>query len=220
MNKLKEKYIEDLRSPVYYDGKVRPRFRWYDTFETFQESDHNNSRLNDCTDLWFISDHHFSHKNIITYSKRPFATVAEMNSFMIEQHNNTIGEDDVVIFVGDFSFANHNYTKKNIFSRMNGYKILILGNHDVHRNKFKDFGYDEVYVCKELVINDLKILVTHFPLLKVDNGELNIHGHLHVGHKEKTDLSTHFNVNCEFINYTPIHIDKILNQFNERLNTE
>lgn len=206
---LKEKYLNYLKEPIVdYNDRVRKRFYGVDTFEKFEES--INSKLDDFEgNIYFISDHHFNHKNIIRFSDRPFVDLHSMETFLIDQHNDIVKDDDIVIFVGDFGFCG-NTVGKELLSRMNGYKIIVLGNHDVYHGKIKNFGYDELYVLKELVYNNQKLVITHFPFLGVEDTHLNIHGHVHKGGHYDTEYTNHFNVNCEFINYSPIHIDKIL----------
>ena len=207
---LKKKYIKWLKAPVYYHGKCRPRFYGTDFLEKFDEFDESTSKLNKFDgDIWFVSDHHFNHKNIITYSERPFRTTFVMENKLVELHNMVVKPEDVVIMVGDFAFAGSKEGKR-ILERLNGYKVFIIGNHDVYHNKFKDFGYDEVYVCKELIYDGVTFNITHYPMME-ETEDLNIHGHVHVG-KEIFVGDHHFNVNCEFINFTPIHIDNILKQ--------
>ena len=50
--------------------------------------------------VFFVSDTHFFHKNIIKDCDRPFADVDEMNQFMIDRWNEAVGPDDIVIHVG------------------------------------------------------------------------------------------------------------------------
>ena len=215
---LKQKYIKWLKVPVYYDGKCRPRYWGADYFEEFEEFDESISKLNDFTgDIWFISDHHFNHKNIIKYSERPFSTTFVMENKMVELHNMVVKPEDIVILVGDFGFCGTKVGKE-ILKRLNGYKIFILGNHDVYHNKFKNFGYDEVYVCKTFDYDGVTLNMTHYPMCEETEG-LNIHGHVHKG-KNIFVGDHHFNVNCEFINYTPIHIDNILKQVRSKDDTE
>ena len=77
--------------------------------------------------LYFTSDHHFWHNNIIKFCKRPFASVEEMNKTMIQNWNNTVSTEDTIYYLGDFSMAARLaeiYTPK-----LNGIKYLVPGNH-------------------------------------------------------------------------------------------
>jgi calcineurin-like phosphoesterase family protein len=84
------------------------------------------------TRKFYISDTHFSHENIIRYSKRPFTSIDEMNEFMIAEWNSTVKDHDIVYHLGDFACGSPEGAAE-IFSRLRGRKILILGNHDVRR---------------------------------------------------------------------------------------
>ena len=55
--------------------------------------------------IFFTSDHHFYHSNIIKYCQRPFHSVEEMNEEMIRRWNSVVGVDDTVYYLGDFSLA-------------------------------------------------------------------------------------------------------------------
>jgi len=72
------------------------------------------------------SDHHFSHKNIITYCKRPFKSVEHMNQELIRRWNERVAKDDLVIHLGDFAFKN----VQHFIDSLNGYIIFIKGSHD------------------------------------------------------------------------------------------
>lgn len=105
--------------------------------------------------LYFTSDHHFWHTNIIKYCNRPFVSVEEMNEALIQNWNDLVLPEDEVYYLGDFSMAARPveiYT-----SRLNGIKYLVPGNHDFchsynnksrkleHRSKwvkqFQDWGW-------------------------------------------------------------------------------
>jgi len=57
---------------------------------------------------WFISDTHFSHKNIIKYAGRPYTTVEEMNRSLIDNWNQCVEAEDQVFFLGDFGLEMSN----------------------------------------------------------------------------------------------------------------
>src|SRR6185503_2555547 len=82
--------------------------------------------------IWFISDTHFNHNNIIKYSNRPFFSVQEMNETMISNWNNCVAPGETIFHLGDFMCGKRGDVEgiKNLVSRLNGTKVLILGNHD------------------------------------------------------------------------------------------
>lgn len=95
--------------------------------------------------VFFTSDHHFGHNLIIDFESRPFAGAEEMDKVMIANWNAVVGKEDTVFHLGDFSFRNQEDTR-SIVAALNGYKILILGNHDRGRgrNWWLEAGFDEV----------------------------------------------------------------------------
>lgn len=78
--------------------------------------------------IWFSSDYHLGHKNIIKYDKRPFKNIDVMNEAIIANHNSVVNVDDDFYFLGDFSF-NDKRTEEWL-QRINGNKFFIRGNHD------------------------------------------------------------------------------------------
>lgn len=109
-------------------------------------------------DTWIISDHHLNHKNIcsfepcrLVYKELGFVTIEDM---LIHNHNKVVKKDDLVVFLGDFSF---NSPEKWI-KKFNGRKILILGNHDRKSTQaYKDFDY----VVRGIEIDYNDQLLTH-----------------------------------------------------------
>lgn len=85
--------------------------------------------MNTQHDSWVISDTHFGHDKIITYDKRPFKTGKEMDEAMIKNWNSVVKPNDTIYHLGDFAFHTEDAVC-NILERLNGNKILILGNHD------------------------------------------------------------------------------------------
>lgn len=83
--------------------------------------------------IYVTSDNHFGHEKIMEYEHRPFNSVAEMDSSMIDNWNRVVCRDDYVIHFGDFSLLPPDITIR-IVKELQGKIILINGNHD-HRSR-------------------------------------------------------------------------------------
>lgn len=163
--------------------------------------------------LWFTSDNHFGHKNIIKYSNRPFESVEEMDEKMIEAHNAVVKPDDEVWFLGDFSFW-PGPTIAGISHRLNGEKHFVWGNHDKALHIYKDMANFRSYQdYKELNWNGQKIVLFHFGQRvwnQSHRGSWHLFGHSH-GTLPPRGKSVDVGVDAKFIHdeYRPTHIDEI-----------
>lgn len=78
--------------------------------------------------IYFTSDLHIYHANVIKYCARPFTSVEQMNEMLVKNWNDTVGPDDTVYCLGDFAMA---FRPVETFTRrLNGIKYLVPGNHD------------------------------------------------------------------------------------------
>ncbi len=158
--------------------------------------------------IYTIGDTHFNHHNIIEYCERPFHNEYQMNEALISNWNAVITNHDTVIHVGDFKFKIQN-TDDEIMQRLNGYKVLVMGNHDRGSvSMYKRYGFHEVYKKKNLYIGNF--IFSHRPIKQnsLPYDKINIHGHVHNNKWFRYDFF-HFNVSCEVIEYTPISLDVI-----------
>lgn len=129
--------------------------------------------------IFVTSDTHFSHKNILVYeaANRPFKNKEEMDRVLIQRWNSVVRPCDVVFHLGDFAFAGKTIIK-NIMSRLNGRKFLLLGNHDRYKKiDWTDVGFDRVF--KNPFKMDGRFIFSHEPLDVVPDGTINIYGHVH-----------------------------------------
>lgn len=129
-----------------------------------------------------ISDTHFGHDNVIKYTNRPFKDVEEMNERLVELWNQAVGDDDYVIFLGDFALGQ----KENIYkysSKLNGHKTIILGNHDRRKDFYLKAGFEQAVKRLDIPATEsglgFDLVFTHHPLLGIKQNERNIHGHIH-----------------------------------------
>lgn len=125
--------------------------------------------------VYFISDLHFHHKNILKFEgdNRPFSSVEEMDEELVKRWNDKVTNRDKVFVLGDFAFG----SDISIAGRLNGNKILVMGNHD-YKNADEYLKYfTKVYGCTQYK----GYLLTHIPVHRSQKYRYkgNIHGHLH-----------------------------------------
>jgi len=78
--------------------------------------------------IFFTSDTHFGHANIIRHCVRPFENVTTMDEALIKNWNACVSKVDTIYHLGDFVWRKDrvDYYK----SRLNGKLILLKGSHD------------------------------------------------------------------------------------------
>jgi calcineurin-like phosphoesterase family protein len=168
------------------------------------------------SNIFFSSDHHINHNNIIKYSNRPFANVDEMNEALVENHNKIVKPKDLVFFLGDFLFTKDFYDYEKWIRRFNGNKVLILGNHDnVEEGDLSIptyFRIHEWYIEKGHLIT-----LSHFPQLswnKSHFGSFNLHGHHH-GNLPFDPKVRRMDVGVDCNNFTPFEWSEIKEKLNQ-----
>src|SRR4051812_35690521 len=88
--------------------------------------------------LYFSSDPHYFHKNILKYCHRPFADAPEMDNELVRLWNETVPVDGTVCLLGDLAMGGAKPLLP-IIKRLNGRKFLVPGNHDNRLFDNKEF---------------------------------------------------------------------------------
>lgn len=167
--------------------------------------------------IYFTSDTHFNHSNIIKYCNRPFNNINNMNNTIINNWNNTVKSDDIVYHLGDFCLSSDEEIK-NIFNKLNGHIILIRGNHDRKPVKFyENIGF-KVLTHAPIILDEYKLMLSHVPLpdTKIKDGYLNLHGHIHnkkisQDYPNNYSENKHINLSVDVTEFKPISLDEINN---------
>ena len=157
---------------------------------------------------YFISDIHFGHKNIIRFCDRPFGSVSEMNSEIIEKWNSIVTDVDRVFVVGDVFLCSPEEAKSYI-KKLNGHKILIKGNHDLSKSVMLEAGFDEYHRSYDYTMPDGRVaLLKHYPVpdCLLDMYDLMIHGHIHISERVR---GKKINVSCDIWEFTPISVETL-----------
>ncbi len=134
--------------------------------------------------VFFTSDTHFNHSNIIRFCRRPFKDVNCMNETLIGNWNSVVGTDDVIFHLGDFCLGGAaEWTR--ILDRLNGRIYLILGNHDmknIRQGFLERFEHVTQQMCIE--VKRQQIVLNHNPFLCYGGSYAKtwqLFGHVHSG---------------------------------------
>jgi calcineurin-like phosphoesterase family protein len=156
---------------------------------------------------FFTADWHLGHEKAIGYDQRPFKTISHMHEVLITRYNATVPPMGVCYFLGDVGNKTEEITK--VLARLQGTKVLLLGNHDKGMTTMYNCGFDVVLYSASFFIGKHRVTMSHCPLLGVyredtvgmtksdgenwhgesrdkhrmsaikDEGQFHLHGHIH-----------------------------------------
>lgn len=139
--------------------------------------------------IYFMSDLHYNHKNMIDIAHRPFESIDEMNDYIRGELYSTLTSDDMLFDLGDLIWRENETTYKELRDSIPCGVYKILGNHDdaelYTRFKRADFRLVEQYLnlsIKNTPVGNLQISLFHFPIEDFDHmyhGGLHLFGHVH-----------------------------------------
>jgi len=166
--------------------------------------------------IYFTGDTHFGHTGAIEFCKRPFKDVEEMDEELIRRWNVCVGKEDMIFHLGDFAFYGATKTRA-ILKRLNGFKILVVGNHDHRDRKMVELGFDLAVPYGSLNIEGKVYRLSHYPFkgqshdkrdfsdraLEDNKIDHLIHGHVHDTWKRKNRM---VNVGVDVWDYAPVSL--------------
>ncbi len=165
---------------------------------------------------FFTSDTHLNQQRTLQLSKRPFATLQEMNNTIVQNWNKIVKQNDTVIHLGDFGDL-------SFLDKLNGKIILLLGNYERDDKQFSKIIQPYVKSGKvklktkpfTLKIGQNTFQLTHQPSLNVeDRKNFELYGHVHKIFCKRNAL----NVGVQCHNYKPISVQELLFWKNAILN--
>ena len=72
--------------------------------------------------IFFTSDLHFGHENVLRFDHRPFASVEEMDDELIRRWNAKVAPGDLVYVLGDLIWKSRNDDAPGLLRSLNGQK--------------------------------------------------------------------------------------------------
>ncbi len=183
--------------------------------------------------VFFTSDLHFGHENVLRFDNRPFSSVEEMDAELVRRWNTKVGKGDLVYVLGDLIWKSRNGDAHNLIKSLNGQIILIKGNHDrfLHNAQAKAAlagikDYDDI--CVTLEDGSVRRCILSHYFIPFYNGHryqaIHLHGHSHFTDEADLELkmakelneigfkSEIYNVGCMYWDYAPVTLDEILSQ--------
>lgn len=113
--------------------------------------------------IFFTSDWHVGHDNVIKFDKRPFDDTHHMHRVLINNYNSSVTDNDICYFAGDMGFCKSD-TLAKIMEELNGTKVLLLGNHDRNTYSMYAQGFDVVLNTAVFYIGKSRVSISHCPL--------------------------------------------------------
>lgn len=171
---------------------------------------------------YYISDTHFGHENLLKLSGRPFSSVEKMDEAMIENWNSKVKRSDTVYIIGDLIYKSAR-SPEWYLDRLNGKKILILGNHDdswlrrIDASKY----FAEVTRLMEATVGGKHVMFCHYPMLewrdsrKVGSRKLGylIYGHTHNKvsplYRPLFEIGNALNAGADINGYAPVTFEEL-----------
>ena len=168
------------------------------------------------SEVWFTSDTHFGHGNIITHMGRPFENVQEMDDAIVANWNAVVKRGDRVYFLGDFCLGD----PAPYFKRLNGQIHFVRGNHD----KAKDAVYQQ-YCTTFNEVNTVKwdghrFFLSHYAHRvwpQSHRGAFHLYGHSHGmldEHGRSCDVGT------DPWGFSPVHVGTIFEKLSNRMSVD
>lgn len=164
--------------------------------------------------IWFISDTHFNHANVIKYDDRPFSSIEEHDSVIISNWNDYVKPKETVFFLGDFCFGGQKKVKE-VLDQLNGNIFFIKGNHERPLCAYLKSVGGQWYDYLEIKIRDEElerkyqdICLFHYPIYEWNKGHYGswmLHGHCHHNCKwSNTSQGKIMDVGVNGLNFKPI----------------
>lgn len=125
--------------------------------------------------IWFISDTHYHHRNIVRGISqwtdksgcRNFDTQQEHDDFVVDLINQSVHRHDTLYHLGDWSFGGKDKIRE-LRDRINCERVhIIYGNHDHHIQAVfgnMDLLFQSRQHYRELAIAGQSVVLCHYPI--------------------------------------------------------
>lgn len=158
--------------------------------------------------IWFTSDSHYGHARIVQLCHRPFATVDEMDTCLIDRLNRCVGVRDELYHLGDFAWSG---TWRDYRDRITCERIhLLRGNHDSGkeaRRALRDGLFETVHDYLELKDHGVRFVLCHYPFQSWRPHSIHLHGH---SHGMSSKVAGRMDVGVDANSYAPVPLSLVV----------
>ena len=129
--------------------------------------------------IYYISDLHIGHENVIRYDGRPFRDSEEMTGVIVSRWNSRVRPQDDVYILGDYAWKNRYGLA--LLHELSGIKHLIRGNHDSLSQEMRSL-FAEVRDYAEITDGGVRVVLFHYPIAHWNDqyrGAVHLYGHIH-----------------------------------------
>ena len=174
------------------------------------------------SDLFFTSDEHYNHANILKFCNRPFKNTQEHIEESIKRHNSVVPKGARVIQCGDMFWRTTTLKQAlDIINNLNGQHYFIWGNHDELMEKNPVLRQNFIW-CKDIAKIDHPLLVKplvvcHYAMHVWRNshkGAYHLYGHTHANLPEQNNLS--FDCGQDAWDYTPVSVEQVIEKMEKK----
>lgn len=178
--------------------------------------------------IFFTSDTHFNHSNILKYCKRPFSSIEEHDEELIKRWNDKVPKNGIVFHLGDVAFGSKKKVS-DILNMLNGKIYLIIGNHDwAHSFVDNKKIFKGMTQQMNMMIGNRHVILNHCPFLafpgawRGEKATYQLFGHVHTSpytdegldqQRMKYLFPTQYDVGVDNNNFTPVswkEVDQII----------
>lgn len=169
--------------------------------------------------IYFTSDVHFGHEDIVKLYGRPFPSVEDMDETIIQNWNSRVCETDEVYILGDLMFRAEKPAHEYL-ERLNGKKHLIVGNHD--NDWLGQSGvaryFESVSTLTSISDGERRLVLCHYPMMTWDGkyrGAYHIYGHIHENKRGEywpllETMKDSLNAGMDVNNFRPVTFDELV----------
>ena len=191
--------------------------------------------------IYFTSDTHFGHSNILIFCNRPWLQegdvehdetgrlrfvhkdiadlrVREMDEGLIAKWNAKVSPQDTVYHLGDICFYRKEEQIRGILDRLNGKICLIRGNHDNEVLDIYPERFEWVRSIHTVKHDKKRIECCHYPMIswnQRERGAYHLYGHCHGTLPEDPEAYS-FDIGADVNNLEPVSVEQVFERMEKK----